>query len=101
VLFAEQALSQQEAERYRPAGPGLTDDDHHILAVLDAHAGKTLILARTIRESVRMQCQDWASLRLLSDSTLRGRLPVLFDQGLVARPPGTKKKGVFITDPGR
>jgi hypothetical protein len=83
-----------------PPLPSLTDEDSYILTVLQATGGKSLTQRRIMQESVRMECEDRTKVRRLSDSTIRTRVPVLLTHQLVARPPGTKKKGIAITDKG-
>jgi hypothetical protein len=78
----------------------LTPDDLYILAVLAAASGKALTFNKIITESVRMEQADRSKVRRLSESTIRGRVRFLEAQGLVARPAGTKKKGIAITAKG-
>jgi hypothetical protein len=87
---------------FRPAAPhvSLTDDDFHILTILAEH-GKAVPFAKIISASIKMNRDDPKKMKRLSDSTLRGRVPVMLERGLVARPPGTRKKGIAITDAGR
>ncbi len=80
--------------------PSLTDEDRYILTVLEANCGKSLTYARILKESVRMEIEDRTKVRRLSDSTVRARVKVLESHGMVARPIGTKKKGISITDQG-
>jgi hypothetical protein len=83
-----------------PPLPSLTDDDRYILTVLQAHCGKPLTYLSIMQASVRMEREDRTQVRRLSDSTIRTRVPVLLTHQLVARPRGTKKKGIAITDKG-
>src|SRR5262249_39268729 len=76
----------------------LTDDDRYILIVLDAHRGKAVTYSQIERESVRMNRDDPQKIKRLSDRTIRHRVPVLIERGFAERPPGTKKKGVAISD---
>ncbi len=89
-------------ELLTPAPPAvaLTDADRYILTVLDAHRGKALTFHRIEREAYRMNREDPQRIKRLSDSMIRQRVPVLVERGLVVRPPGTKKKGICITDDG-
>jgi hypothetical protein len=78
----------------------LTSEDVRILTVLDACHGRAVTRREIIAESVRLEREDRAKMRRLAESTLYVRIPVLMNGGLVARPPGTKKKGVAITAQG-
>jgi hypothetical protein len=78
----------------------LTDEDRYILNVLDAHQGKALTFSRIETESTRMNRDDPQRIKRLSDRTIRQRVPVLVERGWVARPLGTKKKGISITESG-
>ena len=60
-----------------------------------------MTIPRIINASVRMNQADRQTMPRLSDSTIRARLPILLDRGFVARPPGTTKKGVAITEAGQ
>jgi hypothetical protein len=80
--------------------PSLTDEDRYILTVLEAHRGKSLTYRTITQVSVRMEREDRTQVRRLSDSTIRTRVPVLLTHQFVARPPGTAKKGIAITDKG-
>ena len=83
-----------------PQHPSLTDEGRYILTVLEAHCGKPLTYARILTESVRMEREDRTQVRRLSDSTIRTRVRVLLTYQLVARPPGTTKKGIAVTEKG-
>src|SRR5262249_11983565 len=74
--------------------PSLTYEDRYILTVLEAHRCKSLTYAHILTESVRMEREDRTQIRRLSDSTIRTRVRVLLAHQLVARPPGTTKKGI-------
>jgi hypothetical protein len=96
------SMAPEVVEQLRPASPrvALTNEDRYILTVLDAHRGKALTFDQIARESVKMEQKDRKKIRRLSDSMIRQRVPILLHSGLVARPPGTEKKGVSITDAG-
>jgi hypothetical protein len=78
----------------------MTVDDRCILTILLAHRPEALTIRAIIRESVRLNRDDPQKMRRLSESTIRKRIHVLESQHLVAKPPGTKKKGWAITDLG-
>jgi hypothetical protein len=84
----------------RPTVP-LTEDDRYILTILDAYRNKALTYEQIEKESIRMNGEDHTSMRRLNDSIIRQRIPILETVGFVARPPGTQKKGVSITEAGR
>jgi len=79
----------------------LTPDDVCILAMLSVNPGKALTFSKIATQSVTMNRADHSRFpRRLNDSIIRKRMPVLLTLGLVARPVGTRNKGVGITDKG-
>jgi hypothetical protein len=79
----------------------LLPEDCCILTILANHGGKALTYRQILNESVKMNRADPRAARRLTDSAIRQRVPVLLVLELVARPKGTKKKGVGITEAGR
>jgi hypothetical protein len=76
----------------------LIDVDRSILEVL-RRTNRPLTNQELIAESVRLHSQDRSIVRL-AERTMRPRIQILLDKGLVARPPRTKRKGIFITSEG-
>ena len=97
---------RREREKLLASGPttskdvALTTEDQYILTVLDGHCGKALTYLEIERESVQLNRDDPQKIKRLSDSMIRQRVRVLLQLGLVVRPPGTRKKGICITDAG-
>jgi hypothetical protein len=100
LAFPQEVPEGGVNETYQPSGP-LTPEDCHILTVLDANRPGALTYAQIVKESVRLELADRKKVRRLNDSAIRARVPFLLRSGLIERPPGTKKKGVGITDRGR
>jgi hypothetical protein len=95
------SIAPEVAAQLRPTAtqPSLSDPDRYILTILAARR-TPLTYDQIIRESVRMEQEDRTKVRRLSDRTLRDRVLVLLDHGLVERPPRTRKKGICITEAG-
>jgi hypothetical protein len=87
-------------ERRTVAPVVLTETDRRILAVLKERRRQPLTLAEIVTESIRLQRADRAKFKRVADHAVRNRVPVLEDQLLVARPQGTKRKGISITEAG-
>jgi hypothetical protein len=82
------------------AARGLTPGDVSILTILAASERGALTYREIVNESIRMERQDRTRMRRLSETTVEKRVAVLLAHRLVARPPGTQKKGVCITADG-
>jgi hypothetical protein len=78
----------------------LSTEDCHVLTILE-QAGRAMTYREIAAESVRINGRDRSAMPRLSDSTIRSRVRELIGLGLIARPEGTQKKGVGITDKGR
>jgi hypothetical protein len=78
----------------------LTEDDSAILTILNGFRGRALTYRDILNQSSQLNSANPRTIRRLSDSTLRKRVPFLLTHDLVARPPGTQKKGIGITDKG-
>src|SRR5262245_11427625 len=86
--------------------PALTGADRAILSTLAQTPGKALTNALIERNAQRVKAEQQRAgtadpIPAVSERIIRDRVPVLIEQGLVARPEGTRRKGIAITDAGR
>jgi hypothetical protein len=81
-----------------PGADTLTEEDYVILTVLH-RAGRALSFRAIEKAATELNRQD-RNFSRVCESTIRTRVPYLQSAKVVARPLGTKKKGVAITSTG-
>jgi hypothetical protein len=100
VYRTDEGVRPERGKPPEAARPVISGPQRYILEILAA-SRSAMTYDRIVKESTSANRENPRSMPRLSETAVRSNVNVLLALELVARPTGTKKQGVGITDKGR